>query len=215
MNIINAIKAEDHMGLVGIVAKQFVRRASTSFDFEDIVSAGYMGLVEAAARFEPERGLAFSTYAVTLIRGSILRNLRAFGGPIVKTPRPTRELAQKLLWSKLTDLSDEAAASFLGTTVEKVRRARDLHELTVRSLDAPLSDSDHKSFSSKIPRSADFSSHIVNDFLSRLPERTADVLHWRMAGLTQNEIARKIGTSQVQVCRIIRRVGKVWLEYAQ
>src|SRR5690242_4038098 len=65
-----------HVGLVHHVARQLARRLSTEAQLDDLVSAGSLGLIQAAEQFDPRRGLTFSTYAVPRIRGAILDELR-------------------------------------------------------------------------------------------------------------------------------------------
>ena len=65
-----------HVGLVHHVARQLSRRLHDKVDLDELVSAGSIGLMQAAASYEPARGLTFSTYAVPRIRGSMLDELR-------------------------------------------------------------------------------------------------------------------------------------------
>ena len=65
-----------HVGLVHHVARQLSRRLHDKVDLGELVSAGSIGLMQAAASYEPARGLTFSTYAVPRIRGSMLDELR-------------------------------------------------------------------------------------------------------------------------------------------
>lgn len=65
-----------HVGLVHHVARQLARRLHDKVDLDELVSAGSIGLMQAAASYEPARGLTFSTYAVPRIRGSMLDELR-------------------------------------------------------------------------------------------------------------------------------------------
>jgi RNA polymerase sigma factor for flagellar operon FliA len=65
-----------HVGLVHHVARQLAQRLSTAADLDELVSAGSLGLIQAADSFDPRRGLAFSTYAVPRIRGAMLDELR-------------------------------------------------------------------------------------------------------------------------------------------
>lgn len=65
-----------HLGLVHHVARQLARGLSTAAELDELVSAGTMGLIQAADSFDKSRGLSFSTYAVPRIRGAILDELR-------------------------------------------------------------------------------------------------------------------------------------------
>ena len=64
--------------LVRYVASRMSVKFPTGLDFEDILSFGVLGLLDAAERFEPERGFSFQTFAVPRIRGAILDELRRF-----------------------------------------------------------------------------------------------------------------------------------------
>jgi RNA polymerase sigma factor for flagellar operon FliA len=66
----------EHLGLVHHMARQLARRMSADLDFDELVSAGTMGLINAVDSFDAGRGLAFSTYAAPRIRGAILDELR-------------------------------------------------------------------------------------------------------------------------------------------
>ena len=71
-----AALTQQHVGLVHHVARQLARRLHDKIDLDELVSAGAIGLMQAAASYEPARGLTFSTYAVPRIRGSMLDELR-------------------------------------------------------------------------------------------------------------------------------------------
>src|SRR5947207_875480 len=71
-----ATLTQQHVGLVHHVARQLARRLHDKIDLDELVSAGSIGLMQAAASYEPARGLTFSTYAVPRIRGSMLDELR-------------------------------------------------------------------------------------------------------------------------------------------
>lgn len=66
-----------YLGLVHHVARQVAARVSDVVEVDDLVSAGTLGLVQALEAFDLSRGLAFSTYAMRRIRGSILDELRS------------------------------------------------------------------------------------------------------------------------------------------
>jgi RNA polymerase sigma factor FliA len=67
---------EEHLGLVHHVARQLARGLAADTDFDELVSAGTMGLINAVDSFDASRGLAFSTFAAPRIRGAILDELR-------------------------------------------------------------------------------------------------------------------------------------------
>ena len=66
----------EHLGLVHHVARQLSKTLSADVDFDELVSCGVIGLMNALDSFDPSRGLAFSTFAAPRIRGAILDELR-------------------------------------------------------------------------------------------------------------------------------------------
>jgi RNA polymerase sigma factor FliA len=66
----------EHLGLVHHVARQLSRTLAVDIDFDELVSCGVIGLMNALESFDPSRGLAFSTFAAPRIRGAILDELR-------------------------------------------------------------------------------------------------------------------------------------------
>ena len=67
---------ERHLGLVYHVARQLIGRLPETFDLDDLVGVGTLGLMQAVEAFDPDRGIAFSTYAVPRVRGAMLDELR-------------------------------------------------------------------------------------------------------------------------------------------
>ncbi|HEY0776405.1 MAG TPA: FliA/WhiG family RNA polymerase sigma factor [Gemmatirosa sp.] len=82
----------EHLGLVHHVARQMSRTLAVKADFDELVSAGTMGLMAALEAFDHSRGLAFSTFAAPRIRGSILDDLRRQDHVPRSVRRKTREI---------------------------------------------------------------------------------------------------------------------------
>lgn len=87
----NETLAESNLGLVHTCARRFAGRGA---DYDDLFQAGCVGLVKAAAAFDPSRGFAFSTYAVPVILGEIRRLFR--DGGTVKVSRSLKERSRAL-----------------------------------------------------------------------------------------------------------------------
>jgi RNA polymerase sporulation-specific sigma factor len=81
----------NNLGLVGSCASRFLGKG---VDYEDLYSAGCIGLIKAADRFDESLGFAFSTYAVPSILGEIKRIFRDDGA--VKISRSLKEDARNL-----------------------------------------------------------------------------------------------------------------------
>jgi RNA polymerase sigma factor for flagellar operon FliA len=83
----------EHISLVHHVSRQIHRRVSSDVELDELISAGTMGLIDALERFEPTRGLAFSTFAVPRVRGAILDELRRIDHVPSSMRRRTRTLS--------------------------------------------------------------------------------------------------------------------------
>ena len=70
---------EQHLSLVQSVARKLKKQITARIDFDDLVGYGSKGLIEAAERFDPRHGVAFSTFAYYRIRGAMLDGLRTMG----------------------------------------------------------------------------------------------------------------------------------------
>ena len=84
---------EEHLGLVHHVARQVSRTLAVRADFDELVSAGTIGLMTALESFDFSRGLAFSTFAAPRIRGAILDELRKQDHVPRSIRRKTREIS--------------------------------------------------------------------------------------------------------------------------
>ena len=83
--------AEEHLGLVHLCANRFRGRG---IEYEELYSAGCIGLLKAVKVFDAERGVKFSTYAVPVILGEIKRIFR--DGGTIKVSRSLKELSMRL-----------------------------------------------------------------------------------------------------------------------
>jgi RNA polymerase sigma factor for flagellar operon FliA len=111
----------ENLSLVHHVARQLGRRLSNELDHDELVSAGTLGLMSALGSYDPDRGLAFSTFAVPRIRGAILDELRRQDHVPRSVRRKTRDIqgARAALAAKLCRLpEDSEVAHTLGIDVE-------------------------------------------------------------------------------------------------
>lgn len=136
----------EHLNLVHHVARQLSRALAAPADFDELVSCGTIGLMNALEAFEPSRGLAFSTFAVPRIRGAILDELRRQDHVPRSVRRKAREIAQAR--ETLTRIfgrpaSDNEVAEHLGLDVGTLWRWQADTESAVQvSLDHSPSDHD-------------------------------------------------------------------------
>lgn len=116
---------EEHLGLVHHVARQVSRTLAVRADFDELVSAGTIGLMTALEGFDASRGLAFSTFAAPRIRGAILDELRKQDHVPRSIRRKTREIsAAREALQRVTGIApdDATVAKQLGIDVDTLWR---------------------------------------------------------------------------------------------
>lgn len=210
--------AEVHKGLVHRECNKLRSYAKNQgFDYEDIVSIGFIGLLNAFEKFD---GVAFdvrfSTYASPMIWGEIQRALRNSNAGIYYG-RPTKELAWQIGRLELGDKPAEEIAEQLEISTEKVTHALNyLRHRVPASLDKPLQLNDGEaSIADLIGSPDDLTAVYVKEFIASLSSELRTVLEMTMAAKTQFEIAAVIGKSQVQVSRCLKRIGESYISYSQ
>lgn len=131
-----------HVGLVHHVARQLARRLSTAADLDEMVSAGMVGLIQAADTFDVARGLSFSTYAVPRIRGAILDELRRQDVLPRNVRRRTRDLgrAREVLAATLRrPPTQDELAYVMDVPTDTIRKWElDAEGASICSIDQPL-----------------------------------------------------------------------------
>jgi RNA polymerase sigma-B factor len=203
------------------LARKLARRYGGALEpFDDLLQVASLGLVKAVDRFDATRGTAFSSFAVPTILGELKRYFRDFGWA-VHVPRGAQERAVKLeeAQQRLSARSGRAPtvpelAEYLELPIEEVldaiETARAHH---ASSLDAPYDAGDGESgtvvdtFGAEDPdlRLAD-GRVAISTAARSLSEREREVLSLRFVrDMTQTQIADRIGVSQMQVSRILRR----------
>jgi RNA polymerase sigma factor for flagellar operon FliA len=113
----------EFLPLVHKIARQVVTYLKPPLSFEDMVSAGAVGLVRAARDFDPSHQAEFKTYAYIRIRGAILDELRGWSFVPVnlsKRIRAAQQLIRKITEQTGTAPTDAELAEKLGTTVEEL-----------------------------------------------------------------------------------------------
>jgi RNA polymerase sigma-B factor len=203
------------------LARKLARRyASSSEPYEDLVQVASLGLVKAVERFDPDRGFAFSSFAVPTIVGELKRYFRDTAWAL-HVDRGAQERARKIsdAQQRLSSLTGrmptvDELAQYLEMTQEEVLDGLQTAEAYgAVSLDAPLSSEDDEE-SSRLDAIGheDQRLGLVDDHATifaaarHLPTREREILYLRFGeDLTQSEIAERIGVSQMQVSRLLRR----------
>jgi RNA polymerase sigma-B factor len=203
------------------LARKLARRYSGAREpFDDLLQVASLGLVKAIDRYDADRGTAFSSFAVPTILGELKRYFRDLGWA-VHVPRGAQELAVKVeeVNHRLTARygrapSVQTLAQYMELPVEDVLDALETaraHHAT--SLDAPHDDGEGdggglvESFGRADGRLVNADDRLTVGAAARLlSESEREVLFLRFAeDLTQSEIAARVGVSQMQVSRILRR----------
>ncbi|HHX73219.1 MAG TPA: sigma-70 family RNA polymerase sigma factor [Clostridiales bacterium] len=204
---------ESNQGLVWSIVRRFLPRIKGhGIDAEDLYQMGCIGLIKAIRHFDINQGTAFSTYAVPKIAGEIRRFLRDDG--MLKVSRSIRENGAKLSAIRenlekllgrsplLSELAEEAGLSVEEIAVcdEALAPVESMQYVTEdgRELSALLGeDSYENSLLEKLS---------LDSAVAALPEKEQAVIRLRFyKGLTQQNAARVLNVSQVQVSRLERR----------
>ena len=206
-----------YMPLVRSLAARYSGRGEPQ---EDLVQVGSIGLLLSIERFDTERGVQFTTYAVPTIVGEIQRHFRDRAWA-VHVPRRMKELSVRLartIEAQTAELGRAPTIAELaqatGTEEDEVVEALQTSEAySTRSLSQPLGyDGSEDETMQDVLGVQDTGFEEVEDNvlveagLSALEERERRIVELRFfEGLTQSEIAARIGISQMHVSRLLRR----------
>ena len=197
----------ENMPLVAAIARRY---QNCGLNQEDMMQLGSIGLLQALRRFDPDRGLCFSTYAVPLIAGEIRRFLRDDG--MVKFSREAKSLALKIerVHRERGDLTVAELSQELNVPAEDITAAL-ASRAGALSLDAPTDEdgTDLQSFlgSSDADTEGDALRRAeLSELFNLLSERERQVLYLRyFRDRTQAEVGKRLGLSQVQISRIEKK----------
>ena len=203
-----------HVGLAASLARRFANRGES---FDDLNQVALVGLWKAVQRFDPERGVEFTTYAAETITGEIKRHFRDHTWA-VRPPRGLQELSLRAtvtveeLGHRLGRSPTVAeVATDLGVEPERVVEAMEAwRSYRSASLDAPAPGEEGERMDrlGRADPALDMVEHrqLLSPLVARLPKREQEVLRLRFAEcLTQRQIAEHVGVSQVHVSRLLAR----------
>ncbi len=198
-----------------ILARRFTGKG---LEFDDIYQSACIGLMNAAKRFDPERGTRFSTFATPTVLGEIKRLFRDKGN-CIRVPRRLYEIFSKVNKLRNEELvktgklpSRMELSQALGVSESQIAQAMfwgDSQE--VRSLEQPLDDRD-VILSDCIGAEDDKflmieNKDFVESFLNSVSERERQFIQYRYYDeLTQSKIAGLMDTSQMNISRMEKKV---------
>lgn len=206
---------ENYLGLVQTVANSVASNLPKSVDRDDLVSVGYIGLMDAIEKFEPSRGLKFETYAVSRIRGQMLDELRSTDW----VPRSVRSRTKQIETAAANlgeyhgrPASDIEIAAELKMSVDRVQRDRDKaaagrmvpldHRVesdggdSMTLMDVLSNEKDDMSYLD------DLFGTTVDAIRSKSGRENVVITLYYYEGLTLAEIGRVLGVTESRVCQI-------------
>jgi RNA polymerase sigma-B factor len=200
------------------LVRSCVRRFQNSPEpYEDLLQVGYVGLIKAINNYDPAAGTGLAGYALPCVSGEIKRYFRDKRWQVhVKRSLQELRLAARNATAELTQTlghapTDAELAEQLNVTEEELREVRRA-ELAFQSssLDAPLADDDGRaSLADLIGTEDPHLEHVLDmeavwKHLSGLPDRAQQLLLLRFYGnMTQAEIGKQLGISQMHVSRLL------------
>lgn len=196
-------------------------------DYEDILSFGTVGLIEAVERFDSTKGVKFETYAISRIRGAIIDALRSLD----RLPRSVRQRVRETTEAIFTltnglgrEPTDDEVAETLGLSAEAYRRHLIDASWTTVSLDAVGTHEDDEDGGGAAagiadPAHEDFSLGMEHEerigdlarSIRELPEREQLILSlYYQEELTMREVSQVLNISESRVCQLhARALGRL------
>jgi RNA polymerase sigma-B factor len=203
------------------LARRLARRYERSSEpFEDLLQVASLGLLKALDRFDPSRGHPFSSFAVPTILGEMRRYFRDSGWS-VHVPRGEQERALKVRDAQETFANEHGHAPTVNQLAEYlevesgqvIEAMQAIQAYEALSLDAPRpgADGDAMTYGEAVGSDDERYELVeldatVSAVLEKIPKRERMILRMRFVeDLTQTEIASRVGVSQMQVSRLLRR----------
>lgn len=207
-----------YASFVKYVAGRIAVNLPSNVEFDDLVSYGILGLIDAIDKYDPERNVKFKTYAKTRIRGAIFDELRVLDW----TPRSIRQKARKLekAYAKLEaklgrDATDEEIADFLKIDISELHKLFDeTKKSLLLSLDEIFYDDEEgssrfdfvenqKSDNPQLKIEEAEAKKILAEAISKLSDRERMVITlYYYEDLTSKEIGKILGVSDSRVSQL-------------
>lgn len=203
-----------NLGLVRACVKRFTNKG---IEYDDLFSAGCMGIVKALNAFDETKGVKFSTYAVPVILGEIKRLFRDGGS--IKISRSIKELAikvkkqrEQLMLKNGKEPTIKEIAKSLNVSAEQVAESICVLNPAISLTENSDSETDGSQIDVKDKESdiklAD--KIAIKDALSSLNQKDRSLIFMRyFSGNTQTETAKKLNMTQVQVSRREKKILEI------
>lgn len=215
---------EVYYNLLRREAHKYRRTAlARGYELDDVINVAAIGLLKSFDRFDESRGVGFMSFAIPTIQGEIKRWFRDFASTTVKYNRPIKDAVYRIIKE---DLAEESIESIVGKTglleynvvgaLNLMRYGNGVSMDAARGYDS--SDDEQLSLHNSIGYSHDETEAYVEEFMQSLDKIDASyrmILEWTLNGMTQQEIGKRLGKSQVQISRISRKLGQRYLAFGQ
>lgn len=215
-------KLRRYIPLIKRVAGKFSANLPPSLNYDDLVSTGMIGLLDAIAKFDPSRGVKFETYAVIRIRGTILNHLNAMSW-IPRSVREKEHSLRRAIREFFDDHdrmpSDEETAQHMGLELHAFGKLlEDIAPISMLSMDQYLEMEDDES-SGRSEQIASKTDRLAEDLLSdkerasllrraivELPEKEKiTVSLYYLDDLNLKEVGTVLGVSESRACQLLSK----------
>lgn len=201
-----------HRKLIYVGGKRFINAAyMIGMENDDIISEGSIALIKAYNQFDDTKGFKFSTYAVKTIYGHLSVYFRDHQN-MIRYSRRSYMYANQIRRQGLQDKPVSEIAERLGISVSAAAEAIKSTEIAF-SLNARVSMEETDTLLDMLGSSDDHSVMYVNEFVNHLNKTEQTIIRLLLQGKTHTEISKVVKFSQPYVTRIIKKLGKKYMNW--
>ncbi len=211
---------KEHMSLVPAIASRLLRTLGPSIEFDDLVSCGYKGLLEAAERFDDQQGISFKTYGYYRIRGAMIDALRTnywysrADHQRFCAQERAQELAQRnAAFEAHNDNGGRQATNLAGDVAEILGQ---VSAIRITSLNAAKTVPDNSSFAADHGLEINDERRAVREAVESLPPKERRLIElYYFADKTLEQAGVELGLSKSWVSRVHARAVRLLREALQ
>lgn len=171
----------------------------------DLAQEGFIGLLDAFDRYNPDSGFVFVTYAYKYVRGYMLRYHDKTN--VVRVPHTVIRLAWQIERNDMWGWSDEEIAKEVDQTITMITRARIYFAARhYTSIDKATNDEGELTLHDMMSYEQDLSSVLITDIANKLNPREREIVYKLYQGYLQSEIAPELGISKARVGHIVKAI---------
>ncbi|MGG3307353.1 sigma-70 family RNA polymerase sigma factor [Paenibacillus lautus] len=196
-----------HKDYITALAHKNIYKARERVDVDDLIQAGMIGLINAYKKYQPSKDAKFEAYAYFDIKKEIIAFIRDHSEAI-RPARDVYEIAGSIMKQGLREQNPERIAEKLGCTIPQARRALNhLDKKSVASLNETFNTEDGSAEIIELLETyQDFTQVFVNDFMQGLNQSEIEYVKLLSLDMSQKEIGKAFGISQVHAGRQIKKL---------